>query len=204
MSVLTNEEKKRVEQAVTLAEKKTSGEIVVCSVGQSGLYRWIYGECALLGWLFGTVGAFVFEPWGPSALHVLVWQAATSLVIVLLVQIPALRRLFVRKKELANRVHESAQRIFLESGTLKTRDRTGVLIYVSEFEHRVEILADVGIHSVAGDSYWKEQVEHIVSGIRAGKACDALCTAINEIGDKLATNFPPRPDDSNELPNRPL
>jgi putative membrane protein len=206
MSVLKPVEKKRVEAAVTAAELKTSGEIVVAVVTQSGLYRWIYGTCVVLGWAGGTAIAWAIPTaeWGPSALTIITWQGGSIAALWFLIQIPGVRRQLVRKREMAERVHAKSLQLFVESGTLKTKDRTGVLIYVSEFEHRVEILADVGIHSIVGDGYWKDQVDHIVAGIRAGKACDALCEAIGDIGAKLSERFPPGKDNPNELPNAPL
>lgn len=204
--LLSEAEKKQIASAVESAEAKTSGEIVVCYVGQSGRYRWVYATAALLGVFAGTVASLAVHwgSWSFSAWNLLLWQSASSFVFLLLFQLPALRRLLISKTEFATRTHASAVRVFMESGVMRTRDRTGVLIYVSVFEHRVEIIADQGIHVVVGNDYWDQQVAAIVLGIRGGKAGEALCAAIAEIGSKLAGNFPPRSDDTNELPNQPI
>jgi len=206
MALLSEAEKQKIAQAVALAESKTSGEIVVSYVRRSGTYRWIDGLAALKGAFMGTLVAVVLHSgrWDFSPWNLLVWQSAGAFFYVALVQIPFLRRLPVSKKEFAVRTHAGALQVFLESGVMRTRDRTGVLIYVSEFEHRVEILADQGIHSVLDNQYWNAQVELIVAGIRANRACEALCEAVAQIGSKLSEKFPIRADDTNELPNQPL
>jgi putative membrane protein len=204
--LLSEAEKKQIASAVESAEAKTSGEIVVCYVGQSGRYRWVYATAALLGLFVGTLLSLVVHwgSWSFSAWNLLLWQSISAFAFVLLFQFPALRRLLISKAEFATRTHTSAVQVFMESGVMRTRDRTGVLLYVSVFEHRVEIIADQGIHQVVGNGYWDQQVAAIILGIRANKAGEAICAAIAEIGSKLAGNFPPRADDTNELPNQPI
>lgn len=204
--LLNEAEKKQIATAVETAEAKTSGEIVVCYVGQSGRYRWVYATAALMGFFLGTILALAthWGSWSFNAWNLLLWQSIGAFGTLSAFQLSALRRLLISKAELAMRTHASAVRVFMESGIMRTRDRTGVLIYVSVFEHRVEIIADQGIHAVVGNGYWDQQVAAIILGIRAKKAGDALCTAIAEIGSKLAVHFPPRADDTNELPNQPI
>ena len=204
--LLSEAEKKQIASAVKSAEAKTSGEIVVCYVGQSGRYRWVNAAAALLGVFAGTLLSLAVHwgSWSFSAWNLLLWQSMGGFAFLLLFQFSTVRRLLISKTELATRTHASAVRVFMESGVMRTRDRTGVLIYVSVFEHRVEIIADQGIHLIVGTGYWDQQVASIVLGIRAKKAGDALCAAIAEIGSKLAGNFPPRADDTNELPNQPI
>lgn len=204
--LLGEAEKKQIASAVEAAEAKTSGEVVVCYVGQSGRYRWVYAASALLGLFVGTLLSLAvhWNSWSFSAWNLLLWQSISAFVFLSAFQVSTLRRLLISKTELATRAHASAVRVFMESGVMRTRDRTGVLIYVSVFEHRVEIIADQGIHAVVGNGYWDQQVAAIILGIRAKKAGEAICAAIAEIGSKLAVHFPPRADDTNELPNQPI
>ena len=65
----------------------------------------------------------------------------------------------------------------------------------------VEVLADLGIHKICGQEYWEDQVRQMIRGLKSGKGCEAVCEAIRQIGGKLANNFPPRPDDTDELSN---
>jgi putative membrane protein len=55
-------------------------------------------------------------------------------------------RLFLRSTRRDFSVRRHAQALFLEHELFATRQRNGVLILVSCFERRVELLADVGLH----------------------------------------------------------
>jgi putative membrane protein len=98
-------------------------------------------------------------------------------------------------------VSDRVKQLFLELGIIETRDRSGVLVYLSELERRVEILADRGIHEHVGNQAWQAMVDELVGAIKGGRAAEGLATIIGRIGQELAAKFPPRPDDTNELPD---
>lgn len=201
--ILNPEQKRQLESHIAAAESKTSGEIVVRVVKSSGGYAWIPWFYAAAGLVVAsaTIGVCSFYDWGFSALQLLEWQIVGACAGLLFSFWSTSRRWLVSQKVRAGKVHRQALAHFVAAGITETRDRTGILIYVSEFEHRVEIIGDKGIHALVGTSYWKEQVEGIVQGVAAGQAAEALCRAVDEMGAKLASHFPPRADDTNELPN---
>jgi putative membrane protein len=96
-------------------------------------------------------------------------------------------------------VREAALASFSRHGVYSTKERTGVLVFISLLEKRVEILADQGIHEKVGEEYWRSLVRKLVAGIRAGKALDTLVEVIGQIGHGLATHFPHRKGSRNEL-----
>lgn len=90
---------------------------------------------------------------------------------------------------------------FFDLGIHRTRDRTGILILISLFEHRVHLLADEGINAKVSHETWQEIVATITAGLHNGNACDALCSAIERCAEILEGHFPRRSDDRNELPD---
>lgn len=96
---------------------------------------------------------------------------------------------------------EKALDIFYKIGMDKTRDRNGVLIYISTKEQYVTIIGDEGIHKIVGPDFWKEEVELITSRFRENRFTEGLVEAIERIGQKLKQYFPYRSDDINELPD---
>jgi len=98
-------------------------------------------------------------------------------------------------------VEERAFALFTERGMHRTRDRTGMLILISELEHRVVILGDVGIHEHVGDAGWQAHVDHIVQSIKRGQTAQGVVEVIERLEAAHAEHLPPRPDDTNELPN---
>ncbi|MGA6927286.1 MAG: TPM domain-containing protein, partial [Desulfosarcina sp.] len=83
----------------------------------------------------------------------------------------------------------------------RTRDATGVLLFISVFERKVWLLADKGIHQIVGQDEWDRLVDRITGGIRKGQAADAICDAVGQIATLLQTYFPVKPDDTDELEN---
>jgi putative membrane protein len=98
-------------------------------------------------------------------------------------------------------VKQAAHVSFLRHGLMNTRDRTGVLVFVSLRERRVQILADKGISDKVGKGYWKEEALKLVERIQAGRAAEGMVSVIQDIGQKLEKHFPRKADDTNELSN---
>jgi putative membrane protein len=129
--------------------------------------------------------------------------AGAALGILAVRFVPALKRALAGEHELAERVHQRAMGAFVEQQVFKTRDRTGILLFLSLFERRVEVLADVGISASVKQEEWDGIVGEIVAGIRAGKPGAALASAIERCGELLASHgVTIRPDDTDELPDQ--
>ncbi|MBI3802337.1 MAG: TPM domain-containing protein [Nitrospirae bacterium] len=197
----TAEEKERIRQAVVRAEARSSGEIVPMVVDQSGHYI----QFALTGAIFFAflVAVVWMTIWRPvTAPQLLLIELFAFWVAFFLIQrirrlwswlVPeSLKERVVRRRALegfyAHRLHE-------------TRDQTGVLILLSLMEHRVELLADAGIHQRVSPEIWERLVQQIASGVKEGRPVEGLAQAIDACGALLAEHFPRRADDINELPN---
>ena len=98
------------------------------------------------------------------------------------------------------RVRRRAAVAFLDEELFRTRDRTGILLFLSLFEHRVVVLADEGINAQVEADEWSELTSKLAAGIRQGRAASALVEAIGRCGQLLAERgVKIRPDDENEL-----
>jgi putative membrane protein len=198
--VLTHKEKEALAGVVKEAERKTSGEIVVLVVGESGDYRSVLFLCVLCGIALGTLVALVDSrfSWRYAFLE---WQLAGAAIGTVFSTIKSVRRLCLGQARLAKTVHEAALAHFLIQGVSETRDRTGILLYVSEFERRVEIVADRAVHLKLGKGFWDSQVAGVCKSLREKKAFEGIGKAVKEMGGLLEHHFPRREDDTNELPN---
>lgn len=204
--LLTPEERKAIEARVEAAEKRTSGEIVVALVPSSGGYAWVIWACAATGMGIATfvIALLSLTRWPFSGLQLLEWQIVGTCLGLIASLFPGVRRLWVSQKTRAAKVHRQSLAAFTAAGIAGTRERTGILVYISEFEHRVEILGDKGIHEKVGAGFWDAQVKHIIAGIRSKHAARAIQEAVDQMAEKLTQHFPVRADDHNELPNRIL
>lgn len=190
----------RIEAAIHAVEQTTAGEIVVVTVPKSDRYhdvRMLYGAaCAL------AVAALVHVLRPDLSVGLLFWlQLLVFIAVFVAFAWPPLLRVLVPDVRLEEAVMRRAREEFLEHGVFATRDRSGVLLLLSELEHRVVLLGDKGIHERVQVSGWEEHLRHVVDAVRAGKAADGVCQVISDVGAVLARDFPPRPDDRDELPN---
>ncbi len=84
----------------------------------------------------------------------------------------------------------------------KTALRNGVLFYVAVTDKQLAIFADTGIHAAAGEQYWKESVQQILSVFSKESVSAGIIASVAKIGDALKTNFPyDEAVDKNELPD---
>jgi len=116
-------------------------------------------------------------------------------------RIESLKRLFISDREIDEEVEEAAVTGFFREGLYRTRDETGILIFISVFEHRVWVLADRGINEKVKEGQWDEIVRMIIEGIKNKDQVNAICKAVDEIGRILKEHFPIKEDDRDELKN---
>lgn len=62
----------------------------------------------------------------------------------------------------------------------------GILLFVSLFERRIEVMADTGICRQVAPEAWQEVVARIRHGIATGRLADGLVAAIERCGELLA------------------
>lgn len=198
--MISGEDYVRLESAIRDVEDRTAGEIVVVVAGQASEYRSIPLLWALL--------ASLFVPWpliwltDLSSARIFQAQLAAALVLSLALSWPKLRVRLVPRFIKETRAHEAAAREFLRRGLTRTREKTGVLIYVALAEHYAEILADTGIADRVEPHTWQDIVARLTAEIGAGRLADGLAAAIAQAGEILAKHAPPRFDDTDELPNK--
>jgi len=198
--MLTEEERERVAAAIRDAESRTAGEIVVVVAARASAYR----SVPLLYALFGGLAA----PWPLiwltelSAARIFAIQLAAALVLLIVGSWARRRFAFVPAFVRRARCREAAAREFSARGLTRTRERTGVLIYVAAADHYAEVVADAGIAGRVDEHVWRETITELVEAIRGGRAADGLVAAVNRVGAILAQHAPPRPADADELPNK--
>lgn len=199
-------DRRRIEEAVREAERESAGEIVPYAVERSDAYAAAGWRAATLGSaLGGVVAAAAFrllDLWGaPLEIWIVAPAALGAAAGYLLASVSdPVRRRFVSTAEMAERVSERADEAFLEQEVFATRERTGILLFVSLFERRVVVRADRGIAARVEQSQWDAVVERIVAGIREGKPGESLARGISDCGDILARHgVERRADDRDEL-----
>jgi putative membrane protein len=198
---LSESDKKRIQDAVKEVEKTTSGEIVPMIASTS----YTYPVSNFIGsFTFALIIALltVFILKNENLWFFLsVFMPAFIIMYVIIKYCLPVKKLFISDKEINEEVEEAAINQFFRHQLYKTKDQTGVLIYISIFERKVWVLADSGINNKVDTSVWQEVVNIIVSGIKEKKQGEAIPQAIEKVGQILCTNFPCKSDDTDELSN---
>lgn len=216
-------EQNKIAEAVKDAEKKSSGEIATMVVDRSDSYReaetlgavllaglfalivellleYLVVSSAIRGWSDISHNRGYFLLYGIS-----IWTYVPMVFLfffpskIICRKQPVLKLYLAGKRRIDEAVRERAIRAFYEKGLYKTRDETGVLIFISIMERKVWILGDKGIDRKIAHTSWRELSRELSTGLHENKACDALCAVIAKIGEELAVHFPRKADDFNEL-----
>jgi putative membrane protein len=194
--------------AIGAAERRTSGEIVVSLVASCDEYAHAPWKGAALGALAGVLLAGTLWNWELTWQSPLLWIVLPAplggLAGYFLAQfIEPLRRWLVTPRILARRTRERALAAFVKAEMFRTDRRTGILLFLALFEHRVEVVADEGINATVQQSEWNAIARDIAAGMRAGRPVPALLAAIQACGALLDRHrLHPVPQDRDELPNR--
>jgi uncharacterized membrane protein len=95
----------------------------------------------------------------------------------------------------------AAVHAFEKLGMTRTRDRNGVMFFVSVRDHRVAVIGDAGIHERVPPDFWAGIVRAMELAFAQGRFADGLVEGISMVGACLVEHCPPRAGDVNELPD---
>ena len=162
---LTREDLQQIEQAVQQAEEQTGGEIVPVLAKESSFYEIaLWRSAAIFAGLMGVLLTVVYLLthvllFMPPYLWLLLVLTAGLVGMMLAVSFWPVKRWLLGKRLMEARVLDQAKNMFYDHEVHLTAQRSGVLIYVSFFEHQAVILADAGIAELvpndAGVASWR-------------------------------------------------
>jgi len=114
-------------------------------------------------------------------------------------------RVSIRQKrkwrEKKRTIEEIARQEFHVLGMTKTKDRTGILIFLLLEDKKFFILADEGIHTKVKDGIWDTIANEMSSHFSQKKFQRGIIYGVQSVGTELAKYFPRKYDDTDELPN---
>jgi uncharacterized membrane protein len=113
------------------------------------------------------------------------------------VNIKEKRKFSERNKSL----RDLAESEFFKLGIGKTRDKTGILIFILLQDRQFYVLADKGINEKVPEKTWDNIKDEMQENFLEGRFCPGILNAIEKIGKTLAQHFPIKPDDTDEISN---
>lgn len=198
-----------VASRVAALERARGVEVVTAAIAKSDVYMelpWRAGSLAAsVTALVLAIGDVLRPEWATSTTLLLALAAVMLVgagVALLAIFVPAFARLFLSKFRAETEVRQYAQAFFLERQLFRTRKRLGVLILVSKFEHRVEVIADIGYDGRIAPAEWGSVIPPMIPLLREGQPHEALLAGLDALDRLLEQRgFAGDGRSSNELPD---
>ena len=206
--------KNKIDETIKKVEAKTTGEIAVAVAPESDSYSFYELFFAvILGVVTFTALILLSNQIIPSlekrfwempkwffALFVGMISFSVIAVAFLLSNITFVDRKIVPTSVQFAAVEAKSESVFYRAGINKTKEASGILIFVSYLEQRVRILADFGIAEKIPQENWNKIAADLAKNLKidSGKA---ICTAVEECGKILEENFPAKEENPDEISN---
>jgi len=209
--LFSEDDRQRIADAIETAETDSVAEIVPYVVVRSGSYPAARWRGAAFGALLGGALTLLLREGSPSVLPP-IFSGELALAVPFVTGVlgalaasmsPSLVRILTPTAELERTVFRRAVQAFVDEEVFATRNRTGILLFVSLLERRIEVLADRGIDDLVDEATWTDVTDHIQQGMEADRLTRGLLNGIDRCAEVLEEHgVGTRPDDENELANR--
>lgn len=187
-----------VTDAVARIEARTDAEIVVVVASKSGSYRDIALTLAASGALILLVVALA-APFDLHPVGVIVELTVAFLGLGWLLDDPRIAGRLATNARKRRQARDAAESEFVREAIHGTPHRTGILVYISDLERRVEVIPDLGAAGMVPPGELAPLVDAL-----DGTDTDRFVAGLTRLGDLLARRIPHRPDsDDFDLPNTP-
>lgn len=206
--------KSQIDQTIKDVEMKTSGEIAVAIAPESDSYSFyelffgvIIGAVTFTALILLSnqiIPALEKHFWEMPKWFFAVFSGMISFFVIALIfivtNIPLIDRKIIPLSAKNEAVEAAAESTFFRAGINKTKEASGILIYISYLEQKVRILADFGIASKIEVSAWNQIAKDLADNLKSN-ATEAICNAVKECGKILEENFPAKEENPDEISN---
>lgn len=206
--------KSQIDQTIKDVEMKTSGEIAVAIAPESDSYSFyelffgvIIGAVTFTALILLSnqiIPALEKHFWEMPKWFFAVFSGMISFFVIALIfivtNIPLIDRKIIPLSAKNEAVETAAESTFFRAGINKTKEASGILIYVSYLEQKVRILADFGIASKIKVSAWNQIAKDLADNLKSN-ATEAICKAVKDCGKILEENFPAKEENPDEISN---
>jgi putative membrane protein len=208
---LTTAEADAIDAAVARVEAHTGVQVVTAVVGKSDSYAELPWKAFALGASLAAFSVVLVDAWRPAwptaataLVHAMAMLGAGGASALLTVFVPAFGRLFLRATRSELEVRHYAETLFQRRELFRTAGRTGILVLISLFERRIEILPDTGLHERITGADWHAVIARMTPKLREARSFHALEALAAVEALLTAKGFATAAAVANELPDRPI
>ena len=201
----------KITNAVTEAEKKVNAEIVPVFMVSSDNYSEAGVRGAIIGALFTGLAILIYDhlmEWYQFFLLKNDWLFVSAIITggmlgyLLFGMVPFFKKLMISKQKMQERSSAMSERVFGEYKLFETKSRTGILIFISLFEHKIEIVPDKGLKDKISADEWNKVIDEMKPALKRKAFDEAFLNSITKITEVLlAYKMERTGDSSNELPD---
>jgi putative membrane protein len=198
-------ESEAIDRLIETVEARTGVQVLVAVVPRTDSYAELPWKAFALGASLAGAAVVLADLWLTALLDTLIILGTAAVCALLAVFVPPFARLFLRDVRSHAEVKQYAESLFFRRELFRTRDRTAVLVLVSQFERRIEILPDTGLAGRVRATDWRQVIEAMTPHLRDARPFHALQDGIGAVERVLLANgVRATAPTTNELPNRPI
>jgi putative membrane protein len=208
---LSDAEASAIDAQIGRLESRTGVQVVTAVIGKSDTYAELPWKAFALGAALAAFAVVLVDFWRPqwvtlrtALVHAVTMLGTGAASALLAVFAPPFARLFLRAARRDLEVRQYAQSLFLTRELFRTRGRTGVLILVSLFERKIEVVPDTGLYGRVSQADWESVIARMTPLLREMRPSDALQVGLAALEDLLPSKGFQPGTGSNQLPDRPI
>jgi putative membrane protein len=155
--ILTDQERAQLDQLIQQAEQRTKSQIVLAVVQRSDSFPEIPWKAFALFTSIAGLLVFLFNVLMPGWIsNALVLISIAAILVLgaffalLTVVVPGFARLFLSASRAETETRQYAVSVFFDRELFATANRTGILLFVSQFERQIVLLPDKGLTNRLG------------------------------------------------------
>lgn len=188
-TMLNEVEMQQVARAIAALEQKTDAELITVVASRADHYLYISLFLAAVVALISPL-LFSLLPLWLGAFELLLLQWLVFIVFSLVFRSSLALRWLIPKQLKMHRAHNLARCQFLEHNLHHAEGAKGILIFVSELEQYIEIIADHGVSEHVNNDRWREIIQRFSKSVKSGKIGDGFIGCIEQCGQHLEQHCP--------------
>jgi len=189
---LSDKNRKHLDDLITIIEKQTNTQIVLAHIKRSDVYAEIPWKAFALGASIACLLLFILHltlyDWYSvvSVLLAISGTLGTGVVFAIITLIlPAFAKLFLSDSRSETEVKQYADSLFLSRELFTTSNRSGILLMVSQFERKVVILPDTGLHNILTADVLQNIISAMAPILKRGKISQAFEIGLENLSSIL-------------------
>jgi putative membrane protein len=208
---LSEAEARAIDARIQQFETRTGAQVVTAVLGKCDSYPELVWKAFAMAAVLCAFAVAIVDTYWPAwvgtyaalsnVAPVLLAGAASALAAVF---VPDYARLFLRATRRDAEVRQRAHVLFLDRGLTATKARNGVLLLVSLFERKVEIVSDLAYQGRVERSDWDGVIAAMTPSLASGKPAQALLAGLDTLETMLRNRGYNAGGGTNELPDRPI